>query len=757
VLLLVWVLHLYVAVTSRFGDSIWPLPSKVYSNVAVLREGDRVTEDRVAAWLDASGYSRGAAATRPGQYRRDGFTLEAFLRELEAPGWSAPSRNVLLRFDGVRLRSIRDERGRRIREVVLEPVLLAAVYGPRQEERELLHLDEVPERFRKAVMAAEDSRFERHGGLDLRGIARAAWANLTHGRIVQGGSTITQQTVKNLYLGQQRTWWRKGREALMALILDARYSKDEIFEVYLNEVYLGQQGPVAICGVQAGSRFYFGRALDELSLGEQALLAGLIRSPGYYNPFQHADRATERRAQVLDAMLRLGWIEQDDLDRATDEPVRLVPRDVPRSRAPYAVDWVQSELAETYPRSVLAVQGLRIHTTIDPLIQDDAERALVGGLERLERDYPAVRRQLGERSLQGAVIVTRPADGAVLALVGGRDHSESQFNRAIQARRQPGSCFKPIVYAAGFELEGQGRPNGLSPATLLEDRPFELVSGGKPWRPANYDHEFRGEVTVRVALEQSLNVPTVLAAQQIGLDNVIAVARACGIRSPMAELPSLALGAAEVTPLELATAYGVFASGGLRRSPWIIRAVTDSSGNLLHGREPASERVVSPETAFLVGDILRGVIERGTARSAEAYGFRGEAAGKTGTTDDMRDSWFVGYTDALLSLVWVGYDDNARTGLTGASGALPIWVDLMRRADPDSTLYQEPPDGVVRRAIDPTSGGLARSGCPEVIDEYFLRGTEPRADCPLHRGRFQRWLERFLGRRGRRGDGVPGV
>jgi len=757
VVVLVVVLHLYVSVTSRFGEGIWSLPSKVYSDVLVLRPGDEVGLERVAERLAETGYAAAESLVRPGQYRRRGLRLEAFLRRVDVPGHDRPALRVALEFDASHVRSIRDEQGRRLDAVVLEPVLIGSVYGPRQEDRELLHLEEVPQPFLRAVLAAEDARFDRHHGLDLRGITRAAWTNFTSGRIVQGGSTITQQTIKNLYLGQQRTWWRKAREAAMAVILDARYSKAQILEVYLNEVYLGQRGSVAICGVQAASRFYFGRPLDELSLGEQALLAGLIRSPGFYNPFQHPERAAERRAFVLAAMERLGWIDGPQRERAAAEPLRVVDRELALSRAPYAVDWVLSELGELYPRSVLAARGLRIHTTIDPSIQRDAELALKNGLERLEQSFPTLRRQVAERRLQGAVIVTQPETGAILAMVGGRDHGASQFNRATQALRQPGSCFKPFVFAAGFELGMLGRENGLSPASLLEDSPFELVSGGKRWRPENYDNEYRGQVTVRAALEQSLNIPTVRAAQAVGLDAVIDVARACGITSPMSAVPSLALGTAEVTPLELATAYGVFAAGGVRHDPWIIRALTDSKGELLEGREVQPQPGLSQESAFLVGELLRGVFLRGTARSAPAHGFRGEAAGKTGTTDDMRDAWFVGYTDQLLSLVWVGYDDNARTGLTGASGALPIWVDLMRRADPHSTLTAARPPDIVSREIDPASGMLARSGCPEVVEEYFVRGMEPQEDCPLHRGRFQRWLERFLGKRSLRDDGVPGV
>jgi penicillin-binding protein 1B len=343
-------------------------------------------------------------------------------------------------------------------------------------------------------------------------------------------------------------------------------------------------------------------------------------------------------------------------------------------------------------------------------------------------------------------VVTRPSSGAILAMVGGRDYRQSQFNRAAQAHRQPGSCFKPFVYAAGFELAFDHSANGITPATLLDDSPLELVVGGKRWRPSNYDRRFRGIVTAREALEQSLNVPTVRAARQVGLQRVVATARACGITSPLAPLPSLALGAAEVSPLELAAAYGTFAEGGRYHGPWIIRAVRDAGGRRVRGEGREPVEAISRRAAYLVDDLLRGVVERGTARSTARLGYRGRAAGKTGTTDETRDAWFVGYTGDLLALVWVGYDDNAKTGLTGATGALPIWVDLMRRAVPADLHPERRPTEMVWVRIDPASGLRAGRRCPEVVEELFVRGTEPRDACPLHRGRLRRWLDKLLGK-----------
>ncbi len=740
-------LALYVSVTSRFDGHLWAIPSRVYSDILPLTPGARLSREALVARLERSGYARiGDPPRRAGQFSVRGGVVDVHLREFATPIVRQDARRVRVRFDDDRIDSVDDARGRPVRRLSVEPELLATLYGSRQEERRPVHLDHVPEKFVAAVLAAEDARFFGHHGLDLRGLLRAAWVNVGEGRIVQGGSTITQQTVKNLFLDPSRTWWRKAREAVMATLLEARYSKKRILEVYLNEVYLGQSGPVAICGVDAAARFYFGLPLDELSLGEWALLAGLIRSPGGYNPFAHPKEAAERRDHVLDAMVRLGAIDDKEA-RGAKGALRLASGGRGFRSAAWAVDFVRAELADLVPENELLSHGLSVYTTIDTRSQEIAERALARGLERLEKDVPAVRSQMKQRRLEGAVLVTEPHTGAIRAMVGGRDYKQSQFNRATQARRQPGSCFKPLVYAAGFERARDGDPEGLTPATVLDDSPLELKSGGEMWRPQNYDREFRGPVTARQALEESLNVPTVRAAQRAGLERIVETAHRCGIVSPLSPVPSLALGAAEVTALEMASAYGTFAAGGTHTDPWIVRAVTGDDGVVIGDRKVVRDRALHEDTSFLVRDLLHGVFERGTARSAATWGYYGVAAGKTGTTDDTRDSWFVGFTADVLALVWVGYDDNHKTGLTGASGALPIWVDILQDLPGgDEPLPLDVPESVVVREIDPESGELAVAGCMQVVSEYFARGTEPQESCSLHAGRFRKWLRRFLGR-----------
>ncbi len=742
------ILHLYVVVTSRFEGRLWQIPSKIYSSSLELRPGLLLSPDGVTRRLERSGYGRSEGTpSDPGQYRRSVDTLEIRARAFEGARDRPPGTTVVVRFDEGRIRSVRDESGRWLGRVEIEPELLATLFGPRQEDRQVVHLEDVPPMLVDAVLAAEDARFFSHGGIDVRAVARAALANVRRGGIVQGGSTITQQTVKNLFLGPERTWWRKAREALMSVLLDLRYDKPRILEAYLNEVYLGQRGSVAVCGVQAASRFYFGRDLDELTLGDAAMLAGMIRSPGRYNPFNDPRATIERRDQVLAAMLRLEMIDEAALEQARAEQPRLGSGGGGFRGAPWVADYVRAQLGVHYSRRLLEGEGLNIYTTIDTVLQEAAEKSVERGLEILEHRVPAVREQRGERRLQGALVVTRPETGEVLALVGGRNYEDSQFNRAVQAKRQPGSCFKPFVYAAAFEKRIRTRRGGLTPASILEDAPIELVSGGKRWTPANYDETYRGEVSARQALEESLNVPTVRAARQTGLDEVIDLARRAGIGSPLREVPSLALGTMEVTPLELAAAYGTLANLGRRVTPRVIREVRDVEGKPLERHELERAQTIDPRAAYLVTHVLEGVFERGTARSAEQRGFHGKAAGKTGTTDETRDSWFVGYTPELLALVWVGYDDNARTGLTGATGALPLWVDFMRRAGlADSRRGFAQPAGIIRRTIDPATGELATARCPESRTELFAAGTEPRDGCQAHGGKRGGFFRRLFRR-----------
>lgn len=737
------------SVSSRFDSPLWPIPSEIFSAPQEISAGSRLTAADVAARLDRMGYRRSPEGPlSAGEYRIAGSKLDLRTRPFEMPRRHLTATTARLAFVGGLVTAVSAPDGRRMSGgITLEPELLARLYGAQREDRLVLPLDRFPRNLVDAVIAAEDRRFFEHHGLDPVRILSALWTDLRRGEVVQGGSTITQQTIKNLFLGPERTIPRKLREALMAIALEARYPKSRILEVYLNEIYLGQRGSSSVCGFGEAARFFFGKDVSDLDLSECATLAGLIPSPARANPFADPARARERRDAVLKAMLEQGFITEAEMERAHASEIHLASGSAGFSRAPGFVQMVREELSATYGEAELTRGGLRIFTTLDTLMQEKAEDSLSGGLARLERQRPGLVRRDGE-PLEGAMVTMRSNTGEVLALVGGRDFGRSQFNRATQARRQPGSLFKPFVYLAGFERSARDRDMKFTPVTLLDDSPISLVSGGRVWSPSNYDDTFRGPVSVRQALEESLNVPAVRAAQLVGVDEVISVARRCGILSPLEPYPSIALGAQEVAPIEMAAAFSAIANGGRRVRPTVILDVLNAKNDRLERNGVGSDRAVDAAAAYLTLDLLRGVVDRGTARAVRAAGVTGDCAGKTGTTNDTRDSWFAGLLPDTVDIVWIGYDDNGRTGLTGASGALPVWIDLVRSTARSGGrgVFQEP-DGIVRVEVDPETGALATPGCPVTVTEVFIDGTEPTEECWEHGRGFGNWLRRIFHRR----------
>ena len=596
---------------------------------------------------------------------------------------------------------------------------------------------------RTAILAIEDERFYEHGGLDPRGVLRALWANVRKGRVVEGGSTITQQLVKSRLLTPERTLSRKLNEAWLSTALEWRYSKDQILEAYLNEIYLGQVGGSAVRGIGAASRAYFGKEVHQLTLSEAALLAGMIRGPNSYSPTANPDRARERRDVVLTRLRDLGKISEADYRRARREPVKARPTPGNGLVAPYFVDYVRAELERSADMDLADQHGVRVYTTLDPVLQRLAEAAVVKGIDRLETARPRLRRKGPEERLQAALIVLDTTTGQVRALVGGRDYRLSQFNRAVLARRQPGSAFKPFVYLAALTPRQEG-PR-FTAASLIEDAPITVVVDGKPWSPKNYDDHYQGMVTVRRALEGSLNTATVRLAQAVGLGTVVGTARALGVEGDLKPVPALALGVFETTPLDLARAYLPLANGGLAPSGGAVETVTDDSGRAIWSAGRETRQVIGAPEAFLVTSLLEGVINAGTGAAARAMGVPGAVAGKTGTTNDGRDAWFVGYSSNLLALVWVGFDDGAPAGLSGAEGALPIWSEFMRQAldvYPGGAFAE--PAGVTYAKIDAGNGRRATAYCPVVVTEVFLAGTEP-PPCEEHGGvteQIGRWWDR---------------
>ena len=732
---------IYLDVTRRFEARQEQFPSRLYSDSLELSEGQDLPAYALLARLARLGYRKvETGPSRPGEFVLAGKELRIALREFDYAEGKFPGDRIRLQFRGNRIRRITSlTSGRHLESTRIEPELIATFYQEIQEERTWYPLDQFPEALRRAVLSVEDRNFYHHAGVDPRGLARALIVDVSHRRAMQGGSTITQQLAKNLYANRRRDLIRKALETAAAVMLEARYSKNRILEGYLNEVYMGQRGPVAVSGMGEAARFYFRKRPSELSLTESALLAGMISSPGLYNPYRNPKASLARRNRVLKSMVETGDLSETIYRSAKTLDLGVTRQRPVNYRAPYLVDFLEEEVRRAFPDSPPSGAGLKIFSTVDPDLQAQAEEALGSGLERLEHSYPVLRKN-PPGSLQGALVALRVSDGAILALVGGRDYRVSQFNRTYQAHRQPGSLFKPFVYLAGFDRAQFDASFSFTAATPLEDTPLELLSGGKLYSPQNYDREFHGTIPVRRALEESINVATIRAATQIGLDRVITVARRCGVESKLPQVPSLALGTAEVTPLEMATAYATLASGGVRNPVRAIRSVTDRHGRAIEAEEQSGTRVISPQAAYLITDLLKGVLTRGTASTSSSLGFSGIAAGKTGTTDDLRDAWFAGYSPGLLALVWVGYDDNRALGLTGAQAALPIWVDFMMGSGRVTEQDFPEPEGMVREKVDPESGQLATWKCPEKVEELFIEGTEPAQRCELHAKRHGWWI-----------------
>jgi 1A family penicillin-binding protein len=569
-------------------------------------------------------------------------------------------------------------------------------------------LDRIPPAVVAAVLAAEDRRFMSHVGVDPLAVGRAALTNAREATVIRGASTITQQLARGLFLSRERTWWRKLREVGIALALEVRYSKREILEAYLNTVYLGQARDSAVLGVAAGARHFFGKRLDALGLDEIALLAAAIRAPNRVFT-DSPDLVQSRRDRVLDAMNRDGAAGDAETRAAKTRPVRP-PRAV-ASSAPWFMEIARDEVSRRGERQT---EAGTVVTSLDRRLQEAAEKSVTERLARAERSH---RRAPG--SLQAAVVAMDPSSGQIRALVGGRRFADSEFNRATRARRQPGSLFKPFVYLTAFEVRGQK----ITPATIVADEPIVIPAVGGDWTPHNIDGRFHGPVTVRRALEESLNVPAALVAQDVGTTQVARIARAAGIDSPLATVPSLSLGTSEVTLLEMTTAFATIANGGLRVWP---TTVADAEGLSLQPL-PAPSRVVSAESAFLVTHVLRGVMNRGTASASARWDLQEVTAGKTGTTDGLRDAWFIGYTPNLVVGVWVGADDASPIALTGADIALPIWADVMQtalRRSPTPTSAFTVPPGIVMAPVDWDTGRRVCHG-DSAIREAFRAGSEP--------------------------------
>ena len=705
------------------------LANRVLARPHRIAVGQDIGSTRLLRRIERLDYRR-TRSTKPGigEYYRDDDRIAVNRREFTGPSGVVPAMSFEVRLGwSDHVEEIYDEdEGEPRREVWLEPETLGALADDAPVDRLLVTPDEMPDHLLDALFVVEDRRFREHDGVDLRRLAGALVANLRAGGVREGGSTITQQLVKNVFLSHERTLIRKLREVWLALRVERAHTKDEILQAYLNTIYLGQRGPVAVVGIEAAARHYFGHSARTLSLTESALLVGMIRGPGFYSPWTHADRALERRNQVLAMMAEQGAISEKQRAAAAKRPLGNVAKPPTSARPRWLLAKLERDLASALPDVDLREDRVAVFTGMDAELQIAAESAVHAGVEELEKSYE----RLSKRNvkLQAALVALDPSSGAILAYVGGSHWSENQFDHVAQARRQPGSAFKPIVLLAALSRRADGLP-AFTLASMLRDEPLDVATPQGVWRPENYEKEFRGPITLRRALEDSVNVPFARVGLAIGPEAIVDVAHRMGIESPLEPVPSLALGAGEVSPLELARAYATLANGGQRVTVRSLFHVTDDVGVTLLDLTAEREHAFDPAEVALVRSALEGAVNRGTGYPLRQLGYRGPVAGKTGTTNEARDAWFVGFTPELVAAVWVGYDDGTPLGLTGAQAAVPIFGRFLIGAlGPNGGEDFAEPPGLERVAINESTGLRASFFCWG-DDEWFLAGTAPTESC----------------------------
>ncbi|MBM3803011.1 MAG: PBP1A family penicillin-binding protein [Acidimicrobiia bacterium] len=734
----------------KLAGEIFQNTARVYSAPLRLFRGQTIRPGVVTTYLSKAHYSAiGKGPTsRIGKYAESNRSLEIF--PLEESFYGARAVGARIEFDQksiVRIVSLPTNNPLDTYEI--EPLLVTNLFDKSRAKRRLIRYQDIPKVLLDAVLAIEDRRFFEHAGFDPIGIVRAAFIDIMRWKRAQGASTITQQVVRNFWLSPERRIVRKLKEIYMSIILETRLSKEEIFTLYANDAYLGQRGSFSINGFGEAATAYFNKDIKNLSIPEAALIAGTIQSPNRFNPIRHPERALQRRNLVLQAMLEMGSISKAQYQAAAPSPLNLAPLSMDASDAPYFVDLVKDQMLEKLSEKELLSQQYRIVTTLDLDLQRMAYQAVGEGAENVDillakRRHRKVKLKKGETPppltinpadrVQACLIALDPHTGEIRALVGGRDYGASQLNRATTAKRQPGSIFKSFVFAASLSsgLE-EGADPVITASTIVDDSPTVFAFDDQTYEPNNYGEKFYGPVTLRRALTKSLNVATVKLAEITGLPKIAALAKLSGMNEKLMATPALALGAYEVTPLEIAGAYTIFANAGVRAEPLFVRAVDDSKGHSVEKNEPALKPVLDPRVAYLMTGLMEGVINHGTGARARAMGFTLPAAGKTGTS---HDGWFAGYTSGLLCVVWVGFDDNRELNLDGATSALPIWTEFMKKATAAQPWLADAPfvppeEGITTVSIDPDTGLLASAECPAPIEERYLSGTEPKESCSL--------------------------
>jgi penicillin-binding protein 1B len=732
-------------IDARLSGKVLQNTTQIFSAPEYISTGQAWSAEDLTTYLTRIGYRPEADENSLGQYTVQGNTVDIRPSKLSYFGGS----NALaVQFSGKSIRSIRPlSGGGSLDTAQIEPELITNLFDSAREKRRPVRYEDLPPELVHAILSAEDKRFFDHGGFDFIRIVGAAWADIRHSSShYQGASTITMQVARTFFFSNERTMRRKVAEAMVSIELEQRFNKQQIFELYANEVYLGNRGSFGIRGFSEASVAYFGKDLRQLSIAECAYLAGIIRAPNYYSSAdRHPERGAQARDRVLTQMLENKYITQEQLDEAKHAQLKIVRTAGSASEAPYFVDMVKDHLLDKYSENELLSQNFRVYTTLDPALQRAAAAAVDAGVKNVDlllaKKYEKWRKEAAKKGsaeaipqVQIALVAIDPHTGEIKAVIGGRDYGQSQLNHAL-AHRQPGSVFKPFVYAAAFDNAVDGVQPVITPATTIDDEPTTFEFDNKEYTPNNYGEKFMGHVTVRDALTNSLNVATVKVAELIGYGRVVQIARQMGLGNNIQATPAVALGAYEMTAVDVAGGYTAFANGGIRAEPQFLHSVVSADGSVLEKFTPQTHQVLDPRVAFLVTSLLKDVLNKGTGASVRARGFTLPAAGKTGTS---RDGWFAGYTSNLLTVVWVGFDDNRDLGLTGGATVAPVWADFMLRATA-LPAYRDVkdfvmPDGVQSVLIDPESTELATPNCPTTREEVYVAGSAPTQFCELHGG-----------------------
>jgi penicillin-binding protein 1B len=731
-------------IDARLSGHILVNSTQIFSAPGHIADGEVLSVNDLATYLQRSGYRPEADDNSLGEYTVNGNVVDIRPSKLS---YFAGSNALAVQFSGKTIKTIRPlSGGPDMGMAEIEPELVTNLFDSSREKRRLARYEDLPPVLVQSILSAEDKRFFEHPGFDFIRIFGAAWADIRHSQHMQGASTITMQVARTYFLSTDRTWKRKLAEAMLSFELEQRFSKQQIFEMYANEVYLGNRGSFAIRGFAEASVAYFGKDLRQLTLPECTFLAGLIRAPNYYSVAdRHPERAAQARDRVLGQMVENKYVTETEAQDAKRVPLKLVRTSVSGNEAPYFVDMVKDHLLEKFSEQDLVSSNYRVYTTLDPQLQRAAASALEAGMKNVDallaKKYEKKRLVKGKKAeeevipqVQAALVALDPRTGEIKALIGGRDYGQSQLNHAL-AHRQPGSVFKPFVYAAAFNNAVDGAQPLVTPATTVDDEPTVFEFDGQEYTPNNYGERFMGKVTVRQALTNSLNVATVKVAEMVGYGRVVQVARQMGLGSNIKPTPAVALGAYELTPVEVAGAYTAFATLGTRAEPMFVKTVVSASGNSLEKNTPANKMALDPRVAYLVDSVLVDVLNKGTGAQVRAKGFTLPAAGKTGTS---RDGWFAGFTNNLVCVIWIGFDDNRDLGLAGGATAAPIWADFMLKATALPAYRDvkalDKPEGVDSIQIDSDTLEVATPSCPVTREEVYVSGSGPTQMCELHGG-----------------------